>query len=437
MKQNSFQKMICMIMLIAVLIPYGVSAQDDVQASSSQTFSNEELTQMLAPIALYPDSLLSQILIAATYPFDVVEAERWLTKNPYIKSDALDEALKAKDWDVSILSLCHYPKILTMMSENISWTARMGDAFANQEQDVMDTIQELRARARAAGNLSTTKEQNVIVEDRFIRVEPVNPEYIYVPAYDPYVIYGSWWLPLFPPFPIILPGLIVTGPGIVFSPGFYFGFDWYGWCRFNWRERHITIINIDRTRRFNRHIDVYRPMDNRPWRPDIDRRHLREKRAGEIPRFHPPVKPTVNGPRPDRKPGGPVITPDKRRDPSGKPRVINDKTKFDHPVLDDKDRKSAPVTPGVINRDKRPRVNQPDIEKDKPIRQPRVIDRSNLPPSNPKATEDRRPVIQDRGNTREIEPQDHHFAPGEGRESGSQPSMDRPTGGGMHRENRR
>jgi hypothetical protein len=205
---KTIKKMIVMIMLIAMLVPAGVWAQDYRDSYAQQTLSQEELAQMLAPIALYPDVLLTQILMAATYPFEVAEAERWITRNPYLRGEALDEALSAKDWDVSVLALCHYPKVLTMLSENLSWTASVGDAFTNQEQDVMDTIQELRARARAAGNLDTSPEQRVVIEDRYIRIEPVAPDYIYIPAYDPYYVYGTWWLPLFPPVPIILPGLV-------------------------------------------------------------------------------------------------------------------------------------------------------------------------------------------------------------------------------------
>ena len=428
---KSLQKIICVIMLIAVLIPCVAGAQDDVQTSSRQTFSNEELAQMLAPVALYPDALLSQILMAATYPFEVVEAERWLTKNPYVTTnDALDEALQAKDWDVSVLSLCHYPKVLTMMSENLSWTARLGDAFTNQEQDVMDTVQELRGRARVAGNLSTTPEQKVIVEERYIRIEPIGPDYIYVPAYDPYVIYGSWWLPLFPPFPIILPGLVVAGPGIVFSPPFYVGFGVFGWSSFNWRERNVVIVDIDRTRRFNRRYHEYRGPDRRPWRPDYDRRYVRERRAGEIPRFRPPLKPLPDGRRLDRKPGD-VPTPDKRRIPIDKPRLTDRDKRPDPPRLGDKDRKPDVRTPGVINRDKQPQGDKPGIErgkgpdsgapsimdrdksklqdrrvldKDKPVIQPRIIDRNKLEQPDSRTIDKGQPVIRDRGKVEGIEP---------------------------------
>lgn len=372
---------------------------------------------MLAPIALYPDALLSQIMMAATYPFEVVEAERWVTRNPYVKGNALDEALQAKDWDVSVLALCHYPKILTMMSENLSWTARLGDAFANQEADVMDTVQDLRVRANAEGNLASTQEQRVIYDERYIRIEPVAPDYIYVPAYDPYVIYGPWWYPMFPPVSIILPGLVIAGPGIIFSPGFYVGFDVFGWSSFNWRERNVVIVNIERTKRFNRHFHDYRGWNDRPWRPDHDRRFVREKRGGEIPRFRPPVKPLPDGQRINRKPGD-VRVPDKRRIPADKPR------------LGEKDKKPDAGTPGVINRDKQPRWGQPKtdpgkspdssapriidrdklkqqdrrlIEKEKPVVQPRIIDRDKARKPDSGMIEKSQPVIRDRGKVEGIE----------------------------------
>lgn len=311
-----FQRLICVIMLIAMLVPWGASAEENEQVVPNQTFSQEELAQMLAPIALYPDALLSQILMASTYPFEVAEADRWLINNPYVTDDALDEALQAKDWDVSVLALCHYPKVLAMMSENLSWTASLGDAFANQEEDVMDAVQELRARAHEAGNLSTTGEQKVIVEERIIRIEPYSYDYFYVPAYDPYYVYGSWWLPMYPPLAIFLPGLFVSGPGIIYSPRITIRFGVFGWSYFNWRDRRVFIRDMDRTRRFNRHYHSHRGMESRPWSPDRDRRLWREKRGGEIPRFRPPAAPPrERWDRPQdsgvKAPGGRTVTPKK------------------------------------------------------------------------------------------------------------------------------
>jgi len=301
--------MALVITVIVILVPGWAQSQDNSGSSSAQNFKQEELAQMLAPIALYPDALLSQVLMAASYPFEVVEADRFLANNPGLNGDALDNALKEKDWDVSVLSLCYYPKVLSMMTENLNWTARLGDAFINQQQEVMDTVQELRAKAYAQGNITTTPEQNVIVEERIIRIETSSPDYMYVPVYDPYVIYGPWWYPAYMPFPIFYPGVAVIGPRIAFSPRVYVGFGVFGWSAFNWRSHNMMIVNIDRTKRFNRNVNVYRGVEHSPWRPDRERRFVREQRAKEIPRYRPVVRPLA--PIPARRSGDKIVAPPK------------------------------------------------------------------------------------------------------------------------------
>ncbi len=303
-------RVIALVAILAVILaPVGVRSQENSESSPSQNLSKEELAQVLAPIALYPDALLSQVLMASSYPFEVVEADKFLTKNPGLSGDALDNALKGKDWDVSVLSLCYYPKVLSMMTDNVSWTARLGDAFVNQEQEVMDTVQELRGKAYAEGNITTTNEQKVIVEERIIRIETVSPDYIYVPVYDPYVVYGPWWYPAFPPFPIFYPGVMVVGPRVVFAPRIFVGFGVFGWCAFNWHAHNVVFVNIDRTRRFNRNVNVYRGVERSPWHPDRERRFVREQRAREIPRFRPVVRPLA--PVPARRPERKIETPRK------------------------------------------------------------------------------------------------------------------------------
>lgn len=467
------QYVVLFILLCVCFLP-GAAAADEEQRFVGQTFSREELAQMLAPIALYPDALLSQVLMAATYPFEVVEADRWLTSNPYVTGDTLDEALQAKDWDVSVLSLCYYPKVLTMMSDNLSWTARVGDAFTRQEEEVMDTIQELRASAHEAGNLVTTGQQQVILEDRYIRIEPVRPGYIYVPAYDPYVVYGSWWYPMFPPFAIVMPGLVVSGPGIFFSPLFYVGFDVFGWTRCNWRERNIVIINIDRTRRFNRRYHDHKRWEHRPWRPDLERRLIREKRASEIPRFHPAVKPVPDGRRWDRKPGeGPV--PDKRiieprpldREKKPEPGVLRREKRIHPPGPKDREKPIGtigPMEPRVTERNRITPADRRRIDQEQPSGQPRVIDRGTPYRPDPAGVEKGRPVIRDPKDREGIEPwkrdpsgekksvavpgavrpQDAKTGPQSGpfggKPAGGPGAMertDRPASGDMQRENRR
>jgi hypothetical protein len=305
MMYECFRRMIVLLIVIAFLTPVGVQSQDYGESSSPAKFSKEELAQMLAPVALYPDPLLSQMLIAASYPFEVVEAQRWQEKYPDLRGDALDTALTEKNWDVSILSLCHYQEVLMMMSDNLDWTARLGDAFVNRQQDVMDTIQELRAKANAQGNIATTKEQNVIMEEKTIRIEPAAPDVIYVPVYDPLIIYGPWWYPAYRPFSIYYPGVAVAGRRIVFSPRIFVSPGAFGWCGFNWRTHNIIIIDITRTARFNRQVNVYRQAQRLQWRPDRERRMERQRRQSEILRFAPPGRPVLRSP--ERRPAADVM----------------------------------------------------------------------------------------------------------------------------------
>ena len=215
--------------------------------TAEEKFSQEELDQMLAPIALYPDSLLAQMLMAATYPLEVVAADRWVKENPNLKNDALDAALKEKDWDVSVKSLAHFPQVLAMMDEKIEWTTRVGDAFLAQQDEVMDTIQGLRAKAEAAGNLRSTREQRVVNEQGGIEIEPGDAGEIYVPEYDPLLIYGPWWYPAFPPFAFYYPGVVFDGFfGFAFGFGAGFGF---GWCSCDWHH-HGIYIDYDRCGHF-------------------------------------------------------------------------------------------------------------------------------------------------------------------------------------------
>ena len=154
---------------------------------------------MLAPIALYPDSLLSQILMAATYPLEVVEAARWSRAHPGLKGDEAVRAADSYNWDPSVKSLVAFPQILDMMDDMLDWTQRLGDAFLDQESQVMDTVQNLRRRAYDAGNLRSTDQYRVDPQGPVIVIEAPNPLEYYVPYYDPFVIYGSWWWPTYPP----------------------------------------------------------------------------------------------------------------------------------------------------------------------------------------------------------------------------------------------
>jgi hypothetical protein len=234
-----------------VLVPGFSRAQESGYPAPAEIYSREELTQMLAPIALYPDALLSQVLMASTYPIEVIEADRWIRMNPGLRDESLDAALLDQDWDPSVKALCHFPDILALMSERIAETTNLGNAFLIQEEEVMGLVQELRARAYAQSNLTTSAEQKVIVERDTIIIEPVNPRVIYVPYYDPYYVYGSWWYPAYPPYYWGPPGARL-GLGIYYWPGFHFGFTFGTWSYFDW-HRHTIHIDVHKRPRFVRH----------------------------------------------------------------------------------------------------------------------------------------------------------------------------------------
>ena len=244
-KRAFIRTSIWLLILLTVTPPW-VFAQDQ---PATRKFQQQELDQMLAPIALYPDSLLAQILMAATYPLEVVQAERWTKANKNLGRDQLNDALDKKDWDPSVKALVPFPQVLSMMSENLEWTQKLGDAFLDQQDEVMDTVQKLRGKAEAAGNLKDTEEQKVIAEGNVIEIEPAEPEVVYVPVYDPAVIYGPWWYPAFPPFFFLPPPGVVIGfhGGIGFGIGVAVGAAWgHAWGHWDWRNHYVN-VNVNRT----------------------------------------------------------------------------------------------------------------------------------------------------------------------------------------------
>jgi uncharacterized protein DUF3300 len=198
-------------------------------------YSRAEIDQMLAPIALYPDPLLSQLLMAATFPEDVTEAARWSRAHAGVEGDAAVQMVQEYEWDPSVKSLVAFPRVLQRMEENPEWTRKLGDAFIVQEPVVMEAVQDLRRRAQANGQLASDERMRVVEQPGYIAIEPANPQYVYVPYYDPWLAYGTWWWPAYPPFywrP--WPGYVAYGPGfwwgapIGLSVGFFYGgFDWH------------------------------------------------------------------------------------------------------------------------------------------------------------------------------------------------------------------
>ncbi len=228
-----------------------------VDAADSQGFSQPELDQMLAPIALYPDSLLSQVLIAATYPLEVVQAARWSRQNPRLEGEQAVAAVADREWDPSVKALVAFPELLAQLDEDLDWTRNLGDAMLFQEDQVMDSIQFLRARADAAGSLENTEYVRVIREEKTIIIEPAQPRVVYVPYYDPHVVYGTWWRPAYPPVYWARPPFyhyghagFYWGTGVRLSSGFFYS-------SFYWPQRSIIIVNTPR---------YYTPPRHRPYR---------------------------------------------------------------------------------------------------------------------------------------------------------------------------
>jgi hypothetical protein len=238
------------LVLLFAIWPQNLSANQDAQAPPQAApappytqGTPEQLQQLVAPIALYPDSLVAQILAASTFPEQVVEADRWVQDHQDLKGDALGQAVDQQPWDPSVKALTAFPSVLGNMDKNLSWTSSLGDAYYNQQQDVMDAVQVMRQRAQEAGNLKTTPQQTVTTQGSTIVVQPASPEVVYVPAYDPWLVYGgpivAWpgWYPY--------PGIWFGGPylsfGMGFGIGFFGGFGW-GWNHwgFDWHNRYAT-----------------------------------------------------------------------------------------------------------------------------------------------------------------------------------------------------
>jgi hypothetical protein len=237
------------VMALAPLRP--LFAQD-----SSKPFTNEQLDQLLAPIALYPDALLAQVLMAATYPLEVVEAARWSQANPSLKGDAAVAAVKNQDWDVSVKSLTAFPQTLQMMSNQLDWTQKVGDAMIGQQKEVAASVQRLRARAEAAGNLKSTPQQKVTKQASdgasAIVIEPANPEVVYVPYYNPAWAYGAWPYPAYPPpyYPpppnygqALMTGMMF-GLGVAAGSAMFGGWHW-GWSGGAWGNSYTT-VNVNK-----------------------------------------------------------------------------------------------------------------------------------------------------------------------------------------------
>ena len=235
-------------------------------AAGAPAFNKEQLEQLVAPIALYPDSLLSQVLMAATYPADVAEAAKWSKANKDMKGDAATQAVQNQPWDPSVMSLAAFPQVLQAMGDQPDWVQNLGDAFLASSKDVLDAVQRLRQKAQQAGNLKSNEQQKVIVEQEapqqtVIKIEPAQPDVIYVPAYNPTDVYGIWPYPYYPPYywppySYYYPGYY---PGAAFAAGVFWGIgiaaigSIWGGC--NWGRGDVN-INVNKYNNINRNHQI-------------------------------------------------------------------------------------------------------------------------------------------------------------------------------------
>jgi len=271
MKNHIVHALVGIMILLTAMVSQGTESEmpyPPPPVAGNQQYSEPQLEQLLAPIALYSDPLLAQILMAATYPLEVVQADRWVQdpNNAALKGDQLAAALDAQPWDPSVKSLVPFPQILRMMDNNLTWTEQLGDAFLAGQPEVMDAVQQLRQKAQASGTLQSTQQQVVATAGTAITIEPASPEIVYVPVYDPMVAYGPWPYAEWPPY------YFPDAWGVV--PVGYFGFGWvgiginlsfWGWCGWDWGHHGIYIDGG----RFNGRIPRRGPpMGSGPWHHD-------------------------------------------------------------------------------------------------------------------------------------------------------------------------
>lgn len=259
-------KLTMRLLAVALLfaVPQAALAQTSppAQAASAppqQLLTAGQLDALVSPIALYPDALLSEILMASTYPLEVVEADRWVNANKTLQGDALKAAIDKQNWDDSVKSLAATPDVLDMMSNKLDWMQQLGDAVLAQQPDVMDAIQRLRIKAQANNKLTSTSQQTVSTQQeggrQIIVIEPTDPDELYVPYYDPSIVYGPWPYPDYPPYywpPPAYIGVGILATGLAFGTGYALGrwasggYRWGG--GFNWGGNNINVnrsVNVN------------------------------------------------------------------------------------------------------------------------------------------------------------------------------------------------
>lgn len=257
------KKLLLSIGLLLMLTVHSINAK---AATTNTEFSEAQLAQMLAPIALYPDSLLTHILIASTYPIEVVEADRWISKQSNVSSSKISKSIEVKNWEPSVKALVMFPEVLERLSDDLSWTQQLGDAFLQSEEDVLETIQDLRYQAEKAGNLKKMKNVEVTRENKNIIIQPAQKEVVYVPYYDTRHVYGDWRWALNPP--------IFWNWGHHINLSRHNPFRWHSGIRislnyffsaFHWNKRHVVVVDHRNTRRYNNKKHIVRSGYANRW----------------------------------------------------------------------------------------------------------------------------------------------------------------------------
>jgi hypothetical protein len=298
---------LCLWLLVALTLGAGAARAQNPPAPSqpqaqaepqAEPFKPEEIEALVAPIALYPDSVLSQVLMASTYPLEIVHAARWVKANPDVKGDAAVKAVENQPWDVSVKSMVAFPQILEPMNDKLDWTQKLGDAFLAQQKDVFAAVQRLRARAKDSGNLKSNEQQNVVVEpapsgggQTIVKIEPANPQVIYVPAYNPTVVYGAWSYPAYPP--TYWPPYPAYYPGAALMTGFAWGIGLAAagaiFSNCNWGGGDVN-INVNKAANIDRNFDRTKVEGGR-WQHNASHRQgvayrdnaTRDKYARNVP----------------------------------------------------------------------------------------------------------------------------------------------------------
>ena len=251
----------CAAALLVLVYSLAYAQQDQALAPTAANQEEapvpaDQLDSLVAPIALYPDALLAQTLAASTYPLEVIQLEQWYANNKYLKDQALADAVAKQPWDPSVQALVAFPDVFHRMAANIQWTSDLGNAFLAQQSDVMDAVQRMRAKAQGTGNLKANAQQKVETEtgeggQQMIVIEQANPDVVYVPSYDPQMVYGAP-PPAYPYYPYTYPGYY-AGMGLAFGTGLVLGGAWANnWGNCDWKRGDV---NINNNNNFNRNVN--------------------------------------------------------------------------------------------------------------------------------------------------------------------------------------